>query len=154
MRRFTRSGAHERRTHAKTPKCGLGRATPSAGQSDRWFRGCVKMSTSGRLSAEEPMASVKVSAAAALSIATLLGSGCAPFSRRDTARRRIIATYSLWDGMGPPSSDPQFSKWACVGTFTISNLDVTFAAGTSPGCATPMHQRTAGTLAYSDLREI
>ena len=99
------------------------------------------------------MASVKRSAAAALTIATFLSSGCAAFGRH-TARRRVVATYSLWDGMGPPRSDAQFAKFACVGTLTISTVDVTFAPGTSPACASPMHQRTAGTLPYSELREI
>lgn len=99
------------------------------------------------------MASVKTSAAAVLTIATFLTAGCAPFGRH-TARRRVVATCSLWDGMGPPSTDAQFAKLACVGTLTISTVDVTFAAGTSPGCASPMHQRTAGTLPYSELREI
>jgi hypothetical protein len=100
------------------------------------------------------MASVKMSAAAALTIATFLSSGCAPFSVRHTARRRTIATYSLWGGMGPPSTDPQFPKFECAGTLTISNVDVTFADGKSPGCASPKHQRTVGTLPYSELREI
>ena len=53
-----------------------------------------------------------------------------------------------------PSTDPQFPKFQCAGTLTISNVDVTFTAGTSPGCASSMHQRTAGTLSYSELREI
>jgi hypothetical protein len=100
------------------------------------------------------MASVKMSAAAALSIATFLSWGCAPFSARHTARRTTIATYSLWDGMGPPSTDPQFPKFECAGTLTISTVDVTFAAGKSRGCASPMHQRTIRTLPYSKLREI
>jgi len=99
------------------------------------------------------MASVKMSVAAAFTVATLLTSGCAS-SVRHTEGRRTIATYSLWDGMGPPSSDPQFPKLGCAGTLTISNVDVTFAAGTSPGCASSMHQRTVGTLLYSELREI
>ena len=100
------------------------------------------------------MAPVKVSAAAALTIATFLSSGCAFFSGRSPERRRTIASYSLWDGMGPPNTDPQFPTFECVGTLTISNVDVTFAAGTSPGCVSPMHQRTVGTLPYRALREI
>jgi hypothetical protein len=100
------------------------------------------------------MACVKTAAAAALTIAMFLSSGCSLSSGRHAASRRTIAAYSFWDGMGPPSTDPQFPKFACVGTFTISNLDVTFAPGTAAGCASPMHQRTVGTLAYSDLREI
>ncbi|PWT79645.1 MAG: hypothetical protein C5B57_13600 [Blastocatellia bacterium] len=71
-----------------------------------------------------------------------------------TAGRKVIATYSLWDGMGPPKNDPRFPKFACVGTLTISTVDVTFTAGTSLGCASPMHQRTVGTLPYRELREI
>jgi len=97
------------------------------------------------------MASIKMSAIGALTVATLIGSGCAV---RHSAGRRTIATYPLWDGMGPPSTDPQFPKFQCAGTLTISNVDVTFTAGTSPGCASSMHQRTAGTLSYSELREI
>jgi hypothetical protein len=42
----------------------------------------------------------------------------------------------------------------CLGRLTISNLDVSFEAGTSPGCSSPMHQRTMGTLEYSEIREI
>lgn len=99
------------------------------------------------------MASVRMSAAATL-IATVLVSACASFSDRAMASRKTIATYSLWDGMGPPKTDPQFAKLECVGTLTISNVDVTFAAGNSPGCASPMHQRTVGTLPFSNLREI
>jgi hypothetical protein len=61
---------------------------------------------------------------------------------------------SLWDGMGPPSTDRRFDELGCRGTFTISNVDVSFAPGDSPACASPMHQRTMGTLGYGEIREI
>lgn len=91
--------------------------------------------------------------AAALTAATFVGAGCARSSSPDAVRRQTIARYSLWDGMGPPRSDPQFSRFECAGSLTISNVDVSFV-GTSPACALSMHHGTAGTLAYSDVREI
>jgi len=78
--------------------------------------------------------------------------GCA--NRGAAPGRKIISTYSLWDGMGPPNTDPQFAALGCLGRLTISNLDVNFEAGTSPGCSAPMHQRTMGTLEYREIREI
>ena len=82
--------------------------------------------------------------------------GCA--HRRASAsaapNRKIISTYSLWDGMGPPSTDRQFAALGCLGTLTISNLDVSFEPGKSPGCLSPIHQRTMGTLGYREIREI
>ena len=56
--------------------------------------------------------------------------------------------------MGPPNTDPQFGALGCLGTLTISNLDVNFEPGESPGCSSPMHQRTMGTLGYWEIREI
>ena len=66
--------------------------------------------------------------------------------------RTIISTYSLWHGMGPPCTDRQFAALGCPGTLTISNLDVNFEPGKSPGCASPIHQRTTGTLGHSGHR--
>lgn len=31
--------------------------------------------------------------------------------------------------MGPPNADPAFADLQCVGTLTISNVDVTFTRG-------------------------
>jgi hypothetical protein len=91
---------------------------------------------------------------AALGTHVLFFTGCA--NRRATAppAHKIISTYSLWDGMGPPNTDPQFAALGCQGTLTISNLDVTFAPGKLPGCSSPMHQQTMGTLGYGEVREI
>ena len=91
-------------------------------------------------------------AIAALATQMVLFTGCAP--RRTAPVRKIISTYSLWDGMGPPNTDRQFAALGCLGTLTISNLDVNFAPGTSPGCSSPMHQRTMGTLSYREIHEI
>jgi hypothetical protein len=59
---------------------------------------------------------------------------------------------------GPDGVHQDVGDWSVnrrhVDRLTISNVDVTFTAGTSPGCASSMHQRTAGTLSYSELREI
>jgi hypothetical protein len=112
------------------------------------------MDTSGPCSLEDPMASVKMVSAAVVTVAAMCNSGCAASSGHDTAGRKVVATYAFWDGMGPPRGDPQFATLECAGTLTISNVDVTFTPGTSPGCGTPMHQRTVGTLRYDDLREI
>src|SRR5262245_15803164 len=100
------------------------------------------------------MASVRMSAVIVLTVTAFLSMRCAMFRGEHTAGRKVIATYSLWDGMGPPKNDPQFPKFECVGTLTISSVDVTFTAGTSLGCASPLHQRTVGTLLYRELREI
>src|SRR6516225_2673872 len=98
------------------------------------------------------MACVRMSAVAALTVAAFLSIRCATFRGGHTAARTVIATYSLWDGMGAPKGDPQFPEFECRGTLTISTVDVTFRAGASPGCA--QHQRTVGTLPYCELREI
>ena len=96
-----------------------------------------------------------VAAVAALSTQVLFFSGCIHRRRASPApTRKIISTYSLWDGMGPPNTDRQFAALGCLGTLTISNVDVTFAPGKSPGCSSPMHQQTMGTLGYWDIREI
>jgi hypothetical protein len=80
--------------------------------------------------------------------------GCGDRRAAVAQDRKTISTYSLWDGMGPPSTDRQFAALGCRGTLTISNLDVNFEPGTSPGCSSPMHQRTMGTLGYWETREI
>lgn len=84
----------------------------------------------------------------------ILFAGCAGRRAAAPADRTIISTYSLWDGMGPPNTNPQFAALGCLGTLTISNLDVSFQPGTSPGCSSPMHQQTMGTLGYEEIREI
>jgi len=94
---------------------------------------------------------VRVSALVTL---VLFCTGCATLFHRNANTRRIISTYSLWDGMGPPNTDRRFPELQCKGTLTITTLDVTFQPGASPACSTPMHQRTTGTLPYGELREI
>ena len=93
-------------------------------------------------------------AVAALGTQVLFSAGCAHRRAAPPPARKIISTYSLWDGMGPPNTDRQFADLGCLGTLAISNRDVSFAPGNSPGCSLPMHQRTMGTLAYSEIREI
>jgi hypothetical protein len=93
-------------------------------------------------------------AVAVLATQMVFCTGCARRRAAPASDRTIISTYSLWDGIGPPNTDPQFAALGCLGTLTISNLDMNFEAGTSPGCSSPMHQRTMGTLAYSEIREI
>jgi hypothetical protein len=93
-------------------------------------------------------------AVAALATQMLLFIGCAHRHASAAPNRKVISTYSLWDGMGPPSTDPQFAALGCRGTLTISNLDVNFEPGTLPGCSLPIHQRTIGTLGYWEIREI
>ena len=93
-------------------------------------------------------------AVAALGAQVLFSTGCAPRRPGRPADRKIIAKYSLWDGMGPPNTDPQFAALGCLGTLTISNIDVNFEPGTAPACSTAMHQRTMGTLGYPEIREI
>jgi hypothetical protein len=39
----------------------------------------------------------------------LLLAGCPTLVPRRTEQRRVIATCSLWSGMGPPISDPRFA---------------------------------------------
>ena len=84
----------------------------------------------------------------------LFSTGCARRHGAPPPNRTIISTHSLWDGMGPPNTDRQFAALECLGTLTISNLDVSFAPGASPGCSSPMHQGTMGTLRYGEIREI
>jgi hypothetical protein len=93
-------------------------------------------------------------AVAALGAQVLFFTGCAPRRAGRLPDRKIIAKYSLWDGMGPPNTDRRFAALGCLGTLTVSNLDVAFEPGTSPGCSSSMHQRTKGTLGYSEIREI
>jgi hypothetical protein len=96
---------------------------------------------------------IKLVAAAAVCLQMLFSTGCA-HRRGVPSSRKIISVSSLWDGMGPPSTDRQFAELGCLGTLTISNRDVGFAPGDSPGCSSPMHQRTMGTLSYGEIREI
>jgi hypothetical protein len=91
---------------------------------------------------------------AALGAQMVLLAGCGHRRAVHPSDRKIIAKYSLWDGMGPPNTDRQFAALGCLGTLTISNLDVNFEPGTSPGCALAMHQRTTGTLGYPEIRAI
>jgi hypothetical protein len=93
-------------------------------------------------------------AVAALGAQVLFFAGCAPRRAGRLPDRKIVAKYSLWDGMGPPNTDPQFAALGCLGTLTISNIDVRFEPGTAPACATAMHQKTMGTLGYPEIREI
>ena len=93
-------------------------------------------------------------AVAALGTQVLFLAACGHRRGAPAPARQIISTYSLWDGMGPPNTDPQFAALGCLGTLSISNLDVNFAPGKSPGCSSPMHQRTMGTLGYWEIREI
>jgi len=93
-------------------------------------------------------------AVAVVSAQFLFSVNCARKPRPVSSSRKIISVSSLWDGMGPPNTDPRFDELACRGTFTISNLDVGFAPGASPACASPMHQRTVGILSYGEIREI
>jgi hypothetical protein len=92
-------------------------------------------------------------AAAAVCSQVLFSTGCA-HKRGVPSSRKIISAYSLWDGMGPPNTDPQFARLGCRGILTISTVDVSFAPGDSVGCSSPMHQRTMGTLTYGEMREI
>src|SRR6266508_866361 len=86
------------------------------------------------------MTCIKLFAAAAvLGTQVLLSTGCARRHGAPPPNRKIISTHSLWDGLGP---------------LTISNLDVSFAPGKSPGCSSPMHRQTMGTLGYAEIREI
>jgi hypothetical protein len=91
---------------------------------------------------------------AALTAQLLFLTSCVHRRADAPPNRRIIGKYAFWDGMGPPNTDPQFVNLGCRGTLTISNLDVNFEPGSSPGCALRMHQRTTGTLAYAEIREI
>lgn len=101
------------------------------------------------------MTCIKLFAAAAvLGTQVLLSTGCARRHGAPPPNRKIISTHSLWDGMGPPNTDRQFAAFECLGTLTISNLDVSFAPGKSPGCSSPMHRQTMGTLGYAEIREI
>ena len=90
----------------------------------------------------------------ALVTLVLFCTGCATLFNRHASTRRVISSYSLWSGMGPPISDPRFDEFSCNGTFTVTSEDVSFAAGDSKGCADPRQQRVVGTLSYSELREI
>jgi hypothetical protein len=101
------------------------------------------------------MSSLKLfGAVAGVTTQMLFFTGCAHRRAAAVPDRRIISTYSLWDGMGPPSTDRQFAALGCLGTLTISNLDVSFEPGKSLGCSSPIHQRTIGTLGYWEIREI
>src|SRR3989442_10645791 len=91
---------------------------------------------------------------AVAALGTLFVTGCAHRPAPSPPVRRITSTYSLWDGMGPPNTDRQFAALGCLGTLTISNLDMNFAPGTSPGCSSPMHQQTMGILGYGEVRDI
>ena len=93
-------------------------------------------------------------AVAALGTQVIFCTGCTHRRGAPARERKIISTYSLWDGMGPPNTDRQFAALGCLGTLTISSIDVNFAPSTSPGCSSPMHQRTMGTLGYWEIREI
>jgi hypothetical protein len=93
-------------------------------------------------------------AGAALGTQTLFSTGCAHRRAAPPPDRMIISMYSLWDGMGPPNTDPQFAALGCLGTPTISNRDVNFEPGKSPWCLPPIHQRTMGTLGYWEISEI
>ena len=102
-----------------------------------------------------PIKCIKLIPAVAVVIAqVLLSVSCARKPSSVSSSRRIVSVSSLWDGMGPPNTDPRFDELGCRGTFTISNVDVGFAPGDSPGCSSPMHQRTMGTLSYGQIREI
>ena len=100
------------------------------------------------------MRCIKLLGAAAALGAQLLFIGCAHRRGVPPQTRKVISTFSLWDGMGPPNTDRQFAALGCLGTLTISNRDVNFAPGTSPGCSLPMHRLTMGTLSYWEIREI
>jgi hypothetical protein len=93
-------------------------------------------------------------AVAALGTQVFLFTGCAHRRAGSPPDRKILAKYSLWDGMGPPNVDRQFAALGCLGTLTISNLDVSFEPGTPPACSLPMHQGTTGTLGYPEIRSI
>jgi hypothetical protein len=93
-------------------------------------------------------------AVAVVSAQVLVSVSCARKPSPVSSSRKIISVSSLWDGMGPPNTDPRFDELACRGTFTISNVDIGFAPGDSPACASPMHQRTVGILRYGEIREI
>jgi hypothetical protein len=93
-------------------------------------------------------------AVAALGAQVLFFADCAHRRAGRPPDRKVVAKYSLWDGMGRPNTDPQFAAVGCLGTLTISNIDVRFEPGTAPGCSTAMHQRTMGTLGYPEVREI
>jgi|SRR5262245_9934041 len=95
-----------------------------------------------------------VPAVAVISVHSLFSVDCARKPGSVSSRRTIISVSSLWDGMGPPNTDPRFDELACRGTFTISNVDVAFTPGDSPACSSPMHQRTIGVLSYGEIREI
>ncbi len=97
---------------------------------------------------------IKLCGAVAALGTQLLFIGCAHRRGALPAASKIISTFALWDGMGPPNTDRQFAALGCLGTLTISNLYVDFAPGTSPGCSSPMHQRTMGSLSYREIREI
>jgi hypothetical protein len=91
---------------------------------------------------------------AALGTQVLVFTGCAHRRAGSPSDRKVIGKYSLWDGMGPPNTDRQFAALGCLGTLTISNLDVVFEPGTSPGCSSAMHRGTTGTLGYPEIRSI
>lgn len=93
-------------------------------------------------------------AVAVLGTHVLFFTSCAHRRAAPAPDRKVISTYALWDGMGPPSTDRQFAALGCLGTLTISNRDVNFEPGESPGCSSPIHQRTRGTLGYWEIREI
>ena len=107
-----------------------------------------------RSSVEGLMASHGRSVATALTLAVLFSSGCSGVHERRHADRTIRAMYSLWDGMGPPKGDAAFLEARMCRHLTISTVDVAFTLGTAPGGATALHQRTAGALAYGEMREI
>jgi hypothetical protein len=100
------------------------------------------------------MTCIKLCGAAAALGTQLLFTGCDHRRVAPPPARTVISTSALWDGMGPPNTDPQFANLGCLGTLTISNVDVSFVPGTSRGCSSPMHQRTMGTLGYREIREI
>jgi len=101
-----------------------------------------------------PMTCIKLFGVIAALGTQVLFTGCDHRRPSPPPLRKIIAKYSLWDGMGPPNTDRQFAALGCLGTLTVSNLDVNFEAGTSPGCSLAMHQRTTGTLGYQEIRSI
>ena len=102
-----------------------------------------------------PMKCIRlVPAVAVVSAQVLLAVSCARKPSSVSSSRRIVSVSSLWDGMGPPNTDPRFDELGCRGTFTVSTVDVGFTPGDSPACASPMHQRTMGILGYGEIREI
>lgn len=98
--------------------------------------------------------SVVIVRVASLAAFLLFCVGCATLFHRNASTRRVIGTYSLWSGMGPPMSDARFAEFSCAGIFVVTTVDVSFAPGKSKGCSDPRQQRVTGTLPYSELREI